>query len=57
MAPSPARMELTQSACYLEGLHLQEAFAEFSSWVLDASADDLLARVNRPIAPNFGIIV
>ena len=57
MAPSPARMELTQSACYLEGLHLQEAFAEFCAWVLNARADDLLARVNRPITPNFGIIV
>ena len=57
MAPSPERMELTQSACYLEGLHLQESFSEFCAWALDATADDLLARVNRPITPNFGIIV
>ena len=57
MAPSPERMELTQSACYLEGLHIQEAFGEFCSWALSAPAGDLLARVNRPITPNFGIIV
>ncbi|HJA29740.1 MAG TPA: single-stranded-DNA-specific exonuclease RecJ [Candidatus Olsenella pullicola] len=57
MAPSPARMELTSSACYLEGLHLQEAFAEFCDWALSMSAEDLLARLNRPITPNFGIIV
>ena len=57
MASAPARMELAQSACYLEGLRLQRAFAEFSRWALDAPAEVLLARVNRPITPNFGIIV
>ena len=57
MAPAPARMELTQSSCYLEGMRLQEAFSEFCSWALSAPAAELLARVNRPIVPNFGIIV
>ena len=57
MAPAPERMELTQSSCYLEGLHLQESFSDFCSWVLHAPAADLLAHVNRPITPNFGIIV
>ena len=57
MASAPARMELTQSACYLEGLRLQRTFAEFCRWALDAPPDVLLARVNRPITPNFGIIV
>ena len=57
MASAPVRMELTQSACYLEGVRLQRAFAEFCRWALEAPADVLLARVNRPITPNFGIIV
>ncbi len=57
MATAPEHMELAQSACYLEGRSLQEAFARFCGWVLDATADELLACVNRPIAPDFGIIV
>lgn len=57
MANAPAHMELTQSACYLEGLRHQRAFAEFCRWALDAPVEALLARVNRPITPNFGIIV
>ena len=57
MAPSPARMELTQSACYLEGLRAHDAFAEFCAWALHAPADDLLACVRHPISPDFGIIV
>lgn len=57
MASSPARMELSQSACYLEGLRQRRAFEGFCRWALDASADALLARINRPITPNFGIIV
>ena len=57
MASAPERMELTQSACYLEGLRLQRAFEDFSRWALEAPVDELLARINRPIAPNFGIIV
>lgn len=57
MSAAPEHMELTQSTCYLEGRSLQEAFARFCGWALDATADELLARVNRPIAPDFGIIV
>ncbi|WP_346696327.1 single-stranded-DNA-specific exonuclease RecJ [Thermophilibacter mediterraneus] len=57
MASAPARMELTESACYLEGQRLQREYASFCRWALDAPADELLARLNRPITPNFGIIV
>ena len=57
MAPSPSRMELTQSACYLEGLRARSAFEEFCAWALHAPADELLAGVRRPISPDFGIIV
>ena len=57
MAPSPDHMELTRSACYLEGVRARSAFEEFCSWALDASADELLAGVRHPISPDFGIIV
>lgn len=57
MAPSPSHMELTQSACYLEGLRTREAFEDFSAWALHASADELLAGIRHPISPDFGIIV
>ena len=57
MAASPERMELSQSACYAEGLRAQRAFSEFCTWALEATPDELLARVSRPITPDFGIIV
>ena len=57
MAASPARMELSQSACYAEGQRAQRAFSEFCSWALQASPEELLTRVSRPITPDFGIIV
>ena len=57
MAPSPDRMELSQSSCYLEGLRSREAFEEFCAWALEAPAEELLACVRRPISPDFGIIV
>ena len=57
MAASPAHMDLTESACYLEGLRARTVFERFCSWALDASAEELLERLDRPIAPDFGIIV
>ena len=57
MAPSPQRMELSQSTCYLEGLRAREAFEDFSAWALDSPADELLSCVRHPISPDFGIIV
>ena len=57
MERSPARMELSRSACYAEGQRAKAAFSAFSSWALSADASELLARINRPITPDFGIIV
>lgn len=56
MAPAPSHMELARSVCYAEGLRARAAFEEFSAWALGSAADELLARVNRPITPDFGII-
>ena len=57
MVESPQRMELTSSIRYLEGLRAREEFATFSDWALGASANDMLARINRPITPDFGRVV
>ena len=56
MAPEPARVELDRSVCYAEGMRARAAFSDFSAWALGSAADVLLARVNRPITPDFGII-
>ena len=50
-------MRLEDSIRYLEGVRSREAFSRFRDWVLTASSDDLLARINRPIAPGFGTVV
>lgn len=57
MAATPQHMDLTQSVRYSEGLRSREAFRDFCAWALNASADELLARLRCPIAPDFGIIV
>ncbi|MBE6468444.1 MAG: single-stranded-DNA-specific exonuclease RecJ [Coriobacteriaceae bacterium] len=49
---SPGRVELTESTRYLEGIRARMAFSSFRSWALEASAHDMLARVNRPIVPK-----
>lgn len=54
MQPSPCHMELTSSLGYVEGMRSYEAFHEFCDWVLTASADDLLARIIKPLVPSFG---
>ncbi len=56
MASSPEHVDLSRSACYAEGLRARAAFEDFSAWALRAPADELLARVNRPITPDLGII-
>lgn len=57
VASPPAHVELARSARYVEGEHALDAFARFSEWALTAPADELIARVNRPIMPDFGTIV
>ena len=54
MVESPERMELTRSVRYLEGLHQRDDFDEFSDWALSSPAEELLARIVRPITPDFG---
>ena len=54
MADSPARMRLEDSIRYLEGARAREAFSRFRDWVLAASSDELLERINGPIVPDFG---
>ena len=57
MVADPPRMDLERSTRYLEGLRSRDAFAEFRDWALRASADEMLARINRPITPAFGRVV
>ena len=57
MVANPPRMDLEQSTRYLEGIRSRDAFAEFRDWALSASAQEMLDRINRPIAPCFGQVV
>lgn len=53
MGVSPARkVDLASSIRYAEGLEEIAEFEQFRAWVLGASADQLLARFNRPILPE-----
>lgn len=52
MVENPGRVELSNSILYLEGLRARMEFARFRAWALNASAHDMLARVNRPITPR-----
>lgn len=54
MAESPERMELDQSIRYLEGMRSGAEFREFRDWVLSATPEELIGRINRPIVPGFG---
>lgn len=50
--PPPGKMELSESVRYSEGLEEIAEFREFRTWALGATAEDLLARFNRPILPS-----
>ena len=52
MTENPGKVELSHSIRYLEGMRTRMEFSAFKSWALDASAHDMLARVNRPITPR-----
>ena len=52
MIENPGHVQLTRSIRYLEGLRSRMEFSAFRAWALDASASDMLARVNRPITPR-----
>ena len=57
MVANPPHMDLEASTRYLEGLRSRDAFAAFRDWALLAPADEMLARINRPITPAFGTVV
>ena len=57
MVDSPDHMDLQKSIRYLEGLRSRDEFSEFRDWALGADANEMLARINRPIAPGFGLCV
>ncbi|PKQ10008.1 MAG: single-stranded-DNA-specific exonuclease RecJ, partial [Actinobacteria bacterium HGW-Actinobacteria-9] len=51
--PAPEhKLDLAESTRYAEGLEEIAEFEEFRTWVLGATADELLARFNRPILPS-----
>jgi len=52
LVPSRERVDLESSVRYAEGLDEIEQFGEFRRWALDAQADELLERFNRPILPT-----
>jgi single-stranded-DNA-specific exonuclease len=53
LLPRPAeKLDIASSVRYAEGLEERETFGAFSAWALSAPAEELLARVNRPILPK-----
>lgn len=48
----PDRVDLASSTRYQEGCNEIEEFGQFSDWAFEAPADDVLARINRPILPH-----
>ena len=46
------KVDLQSSVRYLEGQDEQADFEDFREWALFATADELLARFNRPILPE-----
>ncbi len=57
MVERPDRMALESSVRYLEGIRARQEFKDFSDWVLLCPEEELLAQLNRPIAPGFGTVV
>jgi single-stranded-DNA-specific exonuclease len=52
LLPVDGKVDLAASVRYGEGVEEAEEFAEFRSWVLAASSEDLLAAFDRPILPT-----
>ena len=52
MVEKPGRVELEESIRYLEGIRARREFDAFKDWALRAAASEMLARINRPIAPR-----
>ena len=54
MRPSPGHADLSTSIRYCEGKRSLREFFRFRDWVLSATAQEMLSRINRPIVPGFG---
>ncbi|MCL2024959.1 MAG: single-stranded-DNA-specific exonuclease RecJ [Coriobacteriia bacterium] len=52
LTPRPERVELERSIRYLEGKEEMIDFTDFKEWVMQASAEELLDRFNKPILPT-----
>ncbi|MCL4079192.1 single-stranded-DNA-specific exonuclease RecJ [Coriobacteriia bacterium Es71-Z0120] len=46
------KVDLERSVRYAEGRQAVAEFGAFKQWVLSASAEELLTRINRPIVPS-----
>ncbi|MFW5962007.1 MAG: single-stranded-DNA-specific exonuclease RecJ [bacterium] len=44
-------IELLESLCYIEGVKDKDLFHSFRDYILSASAEELLTRINRPVVP------
>ena len=51
VVPNSNRVELTDSVRYREGLDEQAIFTSFKQWILSERAENLQARIQRPILP------
>jgi single-stranded-DNA-specific exonuclease len=52
MPPATGKVDLQGSSRYLEGQETLLDFERFRQWFLQAGPDELLAALNRPIAPT-----
>jgi len=50
--PGTGKVDLEASVRYAEGLDEAREFAEFKRWAFEATAVELLARLDRPILPS-----
>ena len=57
LSQSPEHAKLESSIRYREGLKAFTEFAKFRDWVLSATQQEILGRINRPIVPGFGMTV
>ena len=57
MNPSPCHADLASSTRYSESRRSLREFVRFRDWVLSATPQEMLNRINRPIVPSFGCTV
>ena len=52
VGPHDRKVELSSSLRYAEAQQELEEFAQFKTWVMNSTEEELLARFNRPILPQ-----